>query len=113
MTPQEKLLAAIKNGIHNGREIPGHLERSSRKSTQGQHVKVVDHARSSIELQILKLAASGEVPPEQLIKIYPNISELRLYLVNTRDTYWDHNREFAEQVQDLLVLRMATIPGWD
>lgn len=112
------LLESIARGTHDNRPFPSHTEAHYRRNGGGKRerelVEVIDPARSSMDLMILQLAVSGEIAPTKLVEIYPDINDLRHYLVVTRENLEVVKRkELADGINDLMILRMCAIAGWD
>ena len=112
------LLESIARGTHDNRAFSSHTEARYRRNGDGektrQLVEVIDPARASMDLMIVQLAVSGEISPAKLVEIYPDIDNLRHYLVLTRENLEIVKRkELADGINDLMILRMCAIAGWD
>lgn len=91
----EVLLQAIRDGKHDGKPIP-------------------EVASQSIDFAILSLAASGELAPQELLKVYPDIKRLRKHIVGTmQDQVMLGNQEFADQLNDFFIMKLCFVAGGD
>jgi len=123
--PEEILLQAIKGKVHDNRPFPTHVELKRVKTAggykRGKAINVIEPATNSIDLAILKFTIHGEIPPEKLVEIYPDQKMLRRYLMTTMNYFLIRSddpevknyRELADGINDLMVLRMVALPGWD
>lgn len=113
---KDVLLQAVHHDKHKNRSIPSHVELRVVRDDFGNKgntlIDVIDPAASSIDLAILKLAVDGEISPQQLIEIYPDQQSLRRYLVTTMEAFIPVEKDFADRLNDLMLLKMLAV-GWD